>query len=214
MKGVAVAVAAGVVLSGTLTFAQAPQPAQAAPQPAKPPAEPAAQTPAATPAPPRPFPEGGKVAFVVVQRIANESAEGKAATTRLQALQQKKAAELNEKNKQLQTAQQRLEKEATVLSAAAAADLQKQVEKLQVEIQRFQQDAQQELQDMQNQMMQEFSQKLEPIWAEIGKEKGLHFIFNGPDAGLVWADLALDVTGEAIKKLDARTATAPKPPVK
>ena len=40
-------------------------------------------------------------AYVVLQRIANESADGRVATTRIQALQQKKAAELNEKNKQL-----------------------------------------------------------------------------------------------------------------
>jgi outer membrane protein len=222
----AVVAAAGVLLAGILTSARTPQPApppgQAAPPapqtkptppttpPATPPAQPA--TPPPAPAPPRPFPEGAKVGYVIVQRIANESSEGKAATAKLQALQQKKAAELNEKNKQMQTAQQRLEKEASVLSAAAAADLQKQVERLQVEIQRAQQDAQQELQEMQNQMMQEFSQKLDPIWAEIGKEKGLHFIFNGPDAGLVWADPALDVTADAIKKLDARSTQ--KPPVK
>jgi outer membrane protein len=231
MRGSVVVAAAGVMLAGTMTLAQAPQPvpAQPAPQtakptvppatpapqtakPAVPPATPAAQTPAPPPpAPPRPFPEGSKVAYVIVQRIANESAEGKAATARLQAYQQKKAAELNDKNKQLQTIQQRLEKEATVLNPSTAADLQKQAEKLQVDIQRYQQDAQQELQEMQNQMMQEFSQKLDPIWIEIGKEKGLHFIFNGPDAGLVWADSALDVTGDAIKKLDARGA---KPPVK
>lgn len=214
MKRSAVVVAAGAMLAGTLTFAQAPQPAQPAPQTAKPapPAQPPAQTPPPAPAPPRPFPEGAKVAYVIVQRIANESAEGKAATARLQAYRQKKEAELNDKQKQLQSAQARLEKEASVLSGSAAADLQKQAEKLTVEIQRFQQDAQQELQDMQNQMMQEFSQKLDPIWAEIGKEKGLHFIFNGPDAGLVWADLALDVTADAIKKLDAKATS--KPPVK
>ncbi len=44
--------------------------------------------------PPKPFPEGAKIGYVVLQRIANESAEGKAATTKIQALQQKKAAEL------------------------------------------------------------------------------------------------------------------------
>jgi outer membrane protein len=225
MKRAAVVAAVGLMVAGTLTLTQAPQPAppsgQApppAPQtkptpPAIPPATPPAQpAPTPAPAPPRPFPEGAKVGYVIVQRIANESAEGKAATARLQAFQQKKAAELNEKNKQLQTAQQRLEKEASVLSGAAAAELQKQAEKLQVEIQRFQQDAQQELQEMQNQMMQEFSQKLDPIWSEIGKEKGLHFLFNGPDAGLVWADPALDVTADAIKKLDAKSGQ--KPPVK
>ena len=110
----------GFAVLGTITmlavapvFAQTPAaPAGAKPAPqAPPPAAPATQ-PAPAPAPPRPFPEGAKIAFVVLQRIANESADGKTATTRIQALQQKKAAELTDKNKQLQTAQQRLEKEA------------------------------------------------------------------------------------------------------
>jgi outer membrane protein len=149
---------------------------------------------------------------VVLQRIANESAEGKTATTRIQGLQQKKAAELNEKNKQLQTAQQRLEKEASVLSASAAGELQKQVERLTVEIQRFTQDAQAEVQELQQQLQQDFQVRLEPVLQEIGREKGLHFIFNGPDAGLVWADIALDISDDVIQKLDAKAAGA-KPPV-
>jgi outer membrane protein len=174
----------------------APPPAQAKPAPPMP----GPQTP---PSPPRPFPEGSKVAYVVLQRVANESGEGKVATARIQALQQKKAAELNDKQKQLQTAQQKLEKEASVLSSTAAAELQKTAERLQVEIQRFTQDAQQEVQELQQQLQQEFQVKLEPVLQEIGKEKGLHFIFNGPDAGLVWADNALDISADVIKKLDA-----------
>jgi outer membrane protein len=131
-------------------------------------------------------------------------------------LQQKKANELNDKNKQLQTLQQKLEKEGAVLSASAQGDLQKQIEKLNVEIQRFTQDAQQEIQDLQNNLQAQFQQKIDPILAEVGKEKGLHFIFNGPDSGLVWADLGLDISAEVVKKLDAgfKGTAAPKPPVK
>jgi outer membrane protein len=189
--------------------AQTPQP----PAPATPPATPPSQQVAPAPGPPRPFPEGSKVAYVVLQRIANESADGKAATTRIQALQQKKAAELTDKNKQLQGAQQKLEKESSVLSSTAAGELQKQVERLQVEIQRSQQDAQAEVQELQQALQQEFQVKLEPVLQEIGKEKGLHFIFNGPDAGLVWADAALDISAEVIKKLDAAKPAPAKPPV-
>jgi outer membrane protein len=215
----------GFAVLGTITmlavapvFAQTPAaPAGAKPAPqAPPPAAPATQpapTPAPAPAPPRPFPEGAKIAFVVLQRIANESAEGKTATTRIQALQQKKAAELTDKNKQLQTAQQRLEKEASVLSANASGELQKQVERLTVEIQRFTQDAQAEVQELQQQLQQEFQVRLEPVLQEIGREKGLHFIFNGPDAGLVWADNALDISADVIKKLDAAKPAGNKPPV-
>ena len=211
----------GFAVLGTITMlavapvlAQTPAaPAGAKPAPqAPPPAAPATQ-PAPAPAPPRPFPEGAKMAFVVLQRIANESADGKTATTRIQALQQKKAAELTDKNKQLQTAQQRLEKEASVLSATASGELQKQVERLTVEIQRFTQDAQAEVQELQQQLQQEFQVRLEPVLQEIGREKGLHFIFNGPDAGLVWADNALDISADVIKKLDAAKPAGNKPPV-
>jgi len=211
----------GFAVLGTITmlaiapvFAQTPAaPAGAKPAPqAPPPAAPATQ-PAPAPAPPRPFPEGAKIAFVVLQRIANESADGKTATTRIQALQQKKAAELTDKNKQLQTAQQRLEKEASVLSATASGELQKQVERLTVEIQRFTQDAQAEVQELQQQLQQDFQVRLEPVLQEIGREKGLHFIFNGPDAGLVWADNALDISADVIKKLDAAKPAGNKPPV-
>jgi hypothetical protein len=37
-------------------------------------------------------------------------------------------------------------------------------------------------------------------------------VFNGPDAGLVWADSALDISAEIIKKLDAAKPAATKPP--
>lgn len=220
MRGFAFGVAVALTLAVAPTFAQAPAPtgqpqppAPAAPAPQKPaaPATPPAQ--AAPPPAPKPFPEGAKVAYVVLQRIANESAEGKAATTKIQALQQKKAAELNDKNKQLQGLQQKLEKEGSVMSATAQADVQKQIERIQVEVQRFTQDAQKEIQDLQTDLQQQFEQRMTPILAQVGQEKGLHYIFNGPDSGMVWADPGLDISAEVIKKLDA-TPGGTKPPVK
>jgi outer membrane protein len=195
MRALVVVFALSMVLAASPVFAQAPAPA----------APPAAQQPPA----PKPFPEGAKVAYVVLQRIANESADGRVATTRIQALQQKKAAELAERNKQLTGLQQKLEKEGAVMSAAAAADLQKQIEKLNVEVQRFTQDAQAEVQELQQELQQEFQQRLEPVLQQVAQDMGLQFVFNGPDAGLVWADAALDISGEVIKKLDSA-----KPPAK
>jgi outer membrane protein len=206
MKGFIVVVALAAVL------AAAPVYAQAAADQAKPVAPPpAAQAPAQPPAP-KPFPQGAKVAYVVLQRIANESADGRVATTRIQALQQKKAAELNERNKQLTSMQQKLEKEGSVMSASAAAELQKNIEKANVDVQRFTQDAQAEVQELQQSLQQEFQQRLEPVLQQVGAEMGLHFVFNGPDAGLVWADAALDISAEVIKKLDSAKPPAAKPP--
>lgn len=203
MRGFAVVVALGLMLVASPAFAQAPvPPAPAAPAQAAPP-----------PAAPKPFPEGAKVAYVVLQRIANESADGRVATTRIQALQQKRAAELSEKNTQLTALQQKLEKEGSVMSASAAADLQKQVEKLNLDVQRFTQDAQAEVQELQQMLQQEFQDRLEPVLQELAKEMGLQFVFNGPEAGLVWADAALDISTDLIKKLDAaKPPAATKPP--
>jgi Skp family chaperone for outer membrane proteins len=223
MKALVRVVALSAMLAASPVFAQAPaapaqqppaKPAPAAPAPTAP--APAAPAPAQPPAP-KPFPQGAKVAYVVLQRIANESADGRVATTRIQALQQKKAAELTEKNKQLTGLQQKLEKEGSVMSATVAADMQKQIEKLNLDVQRFTQDAQAEVQELQQQLQQEFQQRLEPVIQQVATEMGLQFVFNGPDAGLVWADAALDISAEIIKKLDAakpaaKPAVPPKPP--
>ena len=218
MRGVLFGAALTVLAMAGAAAAQTPavpaapatqKPAPAPAQPAPAPAQPAAQTP---PPAPRPFPEGAKIAYVVLQRIANESADGKTASAKIQALQTKKAAELNDKQKQLQTLQQKLEKEGSVMSLTAQGDMQKQVERLQVEIQRFTQDAQAEIQELQNQLQQQFQVRIEPVLAQVGQEKGLHLIFNGPDSGLVWADPGLDISADVIKKLD--TGAAAKPPVK
>ena len=210
MKAFVVVMVFSVTLAAAPAFAQAPA---GAPAPAKPAPAPAAPAAAAPPVqtPPKPFPQGSKVAYVVLQRIANESADGRVATTRIQALQQKKAAELNEKNKQLTAAQQKLEKEGAVMSAAVGAELQKTIERLNVEVQRFTQDAQAEVQELQQTLQQEFQQRLEPVLQQVATDMGLQFVFNGPDAGLVWADASLDISGEVIKKLDSAKPPTNKP---
>jgi Skp family chaperone for outer membrane proteins len=194
-----------VALASAPSYAQTP-----------PPAAPAPQTQAAPAPAQRPFPAGTKYAFINIQRIAAESAEGKALAGKVQALNQQKVNELNERNKQLQAAQQKLESGASVLSPNAAAQLQKDVERMQVDIQRFTEDAQQEVTSLQTQLQEEFQMKLSPVVQQVATEKGLHLLFSAADSGLVWADLSLDITGEVIQKFDAASksgslSVAPKP---
>jgi len=214
MKGFVRAAVLSFVLIAAPTFAQTPAPAQPAPKPAAPtaPATPPAQTPPAQPAPaPKPFPEGAKVAYINIQRIANESAEGKAATAKVQALVQKKQAEANEKNKALQADQAKLASGGSVLSEAARGELEKKIERQNVELQRATQDAQQEVQELQQQLQAEFQRKLMPIVQQVAQAKGIHVLFSAADSGIVWADGGLDITGDVIKQFDTPAAT-PKPP--
>jgi Skp family chaperone for outer membrane proteins len=219
-----VAVALSLALSAAPTFAAqgapAPAPQGAAQQPAPRPTAPSpgAPTPAAPQQPaaaPVPFPEGAKYAVINIQRIANESAEGKAATGRVNALVARKQAEGAEKTKQLQAAQQKLDAGGTVMSDNARGLLQKEIERLTVDIQRFNEDAQAEVQQLQNDLMADFERKLTPVIAQVATEKQLHLIFSAADAGLVWGYPGLDITAEVIKKFDAAApapaAAAPAP---
>jgi len=75
--------------------------------------------------------------------------------------------------------------------------------------QRFQQDAQAEVQKLQGDLQGEFQKKLFPILQQMAQEKHLSMLLSAADAGLLWADPSLDLTAEAIKRLDAAPATKP-----
>ena len=204
MRGLALAATVYFVLTAAPIFAQTPAAPPAAPAPA----------PAPAPQVQRPFPVGTKYAFVNIQRVAAESAAGKTLAGKVQALNQQKVNELNEKNKALQGSQQKLESGGSVLSPTAIAQLQKDIERQQVDIQRFTEDAQQDVTNLQTQLQDEFQVRLSPVIQQVATERGLHMLFSVVDSGLVWADPSLDITPEVIQKFDSApgvAAAAPKP---
>jgi len=217
MRAVAIAAALALALSAAPVFAQAGQtPGRPAPQGAPRPApvqQPAQPVP--PPQPPAPFPQGAKIAFVNLQAIAQLSADGKAANARVQALAQKKQTEGQTKAKALQDNQQKLQTSGSVMSETARSQLEKEIERQTVEGQRFEQDAQAELNELQQELQTDFQKKLMPVLEALSKEKGLEILFSAADSGVIWAQPGLDLTLEAVKKLDgARGApsTASAPP--
>jgi outer membrane protein len=209
MKGLAMAGTLALVLSAAPAFAQAAgqttPPPQTAPKPVQtPPPAPPVQ-------PPAPFPAGAKIGVVNLQAIASNSSEGKAASARVQALIQKKQTEGAEKSKALQANQQKLQQSGSLMNDAAKATLEKEIEKQNVEGQRFQQDAQAEINELQQELQGDFQKKLFPILQSLAQEKGLHLLLSYQDAGVIWAEPGIDLTAEAIKKLDgAAKPGAPK----
>jgi Skp family chaperone for outer membrane proteins len=221
LKTMSVMAALGIALAAAPAFAQTPPPTT--PPPAQPPATqppvtqppatpPAGQTPApptaAKPAAPVPFPEGAKVAFVDIQSVAQNSAEGKAATARIEEARKKITASLQEKTKAVQALQQKLQQGANVMSPAALSQLEKDIEKQNRELQFAQQDAQTEVGELQQSLQFEFQEKLNPVIEALRKDKGLHMIFSIRDGGIAAADVGLDLTGELTKRFDAAAKPA------
>jgi Skp family chaperone for outer membrane proteins len=205
MRGLVLAASLVLVLSAAPTFAQAPAPAAQTP----------AQTaPAPAPQPPAAFPAGAQVGLVNLQMIAQLSNEGKAASARVNALIQKKQSEGAERAKQLQANQQKLETSGGVMNESARAALEKEIERQARDGERFQQDAQAEVTELQQDLQDDFQRKLFPLLEAMAKEKGLHTLLSQQDAGVIWWDPGIDLTAEAVKRLDAATAkpaAAPKP---
>jgi len=213
MRRLAVAVPVALLLSvmPALAMAQAPPPAGQAPGQPKPaptaPAQPApkpVQPPIAAqpPSPPKPFPQGAKMAFVNLQAVFQLSADGKAAAAKVQSLTTQKQAQIAERQKVLQANQQKLQTGGTLMNEQARGQLEKDVEKQTRELERFQQDAQAELQDLQVELNDGFQKKLFPVLQKMAEEKGLQMLFSAADAGLIWADEGLNLTEEAVKRLD------------
>jgi Skp family chaperone for outer membrane proteins len=204
-----------VVLTASLALglSAAPVLAQAPARPTQPaPARPAAPAPAPAtvpPSPPAPFPAGAKIAYVNLQQVANLSVEGKGLTAKVQALMQKKQNEAQTKSKALADAQQKLAQSSALMSETARAALEKDIERMNVEGQRFQQDAQAEINELSQQLQNEFQQKLFPILDLVAKDRGIDLLLSAADAGLVWAAPGLDLTMDAVKKLDERMGAKP-----
>jgi len=225
MRGSAIAASLALLLTAISVapvFAQQP-PAQAKPAQPTPPAQakPAPPTqpptqPAPAPAvvqPPMPFPQGSKIAFFNPQAVFQNSADGRAAVTRVNALIQKKQTENADKAKLLQGNQQKLQTSGSVMNEAARTQLEKEIDRQTKEAERFQQDAQAEINELQQEVQNEFVKKLSPIIEQIATEKGLQMVFNAVESGIAWAMPGLDLTADVVKKLDAtaKPATAPKP---
>jgi len=209
MRVFAIAAAFSLMLAPG-AFAQAPAgqkpPAPAAPATQKPPGPAAPASPAA---PPARFQDGLKYAYVNMQAIAQQSAEGKTLADRLKTAQDAKQRELQDKNKNLQAMQQKLDQGGSVLSEAARTQLQTDIDRTQRDLQRASEDAQEELQKLAQQVEEDFTRKVLPIVDKVAKEKQVHFVFNAAQSGLIWADPGMDLTTEVIAALNGSKPAAP-----
>ena len=164
-----------------------------------PPAAPAPQAPA--PAAPVPFPEGAKIAYVDFQRVASESELGKGAAAKILAFQQKKQAEGQEKNKQLQAMLEKQKTQGSVLSEAAMKQLDLDIAKAQRDLQYFQNEAQAEAETLNNELMREFQAQVLPLVQKVATERGLHMVFDVQS--FIFANRGLDLTPEIITRANA-----------
>lgn len=163
----------------------------------------AAQTPAPAPA---------KIAVIDVERILTDSEAGKRALAELTALQKSK----QEQGQNLQNEINQLKQKAIDGKLALADDklreIERQVEEKTIALQRFSDDATRELTKRRDEVLGAVEQGIFPIINVVGKEGGFTLIFNKFRSGLLYADDAVDITEDVIKRYNAAAPAAPASP--
>ena len=178
---------------------QVPPPTGTQQKPAAP--APAAPKPAATPVP---FPAEAKVAYIDLQVVVRDSKLGKAGQESMKVLNDKLAAALAVKNKEIQALQDKIKTQQGVVSDTVMNGMAKDLERLGREAQFMQQDAQVQIDQKNAELLQDFQVKVLPIVEEMRKEKGLWIIFAlGENSNIAAAHAGLDLSGEVVKRLDA-----------
>jgi len=143
-----------------------------------------------------------KVAVIDVQRVVTESDAGKEALGKLKGLQDSKIAEGQKLQNELDALKEQLTKQRFTLSDDKIEAMGKQIQDKGIELKRFQDDAQRELDDARRKALGDLEQKILPIINDLGKEKGITLIFNKFQSGLVYADDAVDITDEVIRRFN------------
>jgi len=147
-----------------------------------------------------------KLAVIDVNRIMTDSARGKAVLASIEKMQSERSAQLKTMNEELTDMQKRFQEGRLSLAEDKLAELQAQIEEKDRLFKRAREDAERDIQKRRADEIEKIESAVFPIINGLGKEGGYTMIFNKFQSGLVYADDAVDITNEVIKRLDGSAA--------
>lgn len=136
-----------------------------------------------------------KIAMVDMQRVLNETKEGKKARTELETSSKAKQEKLDKKRTQL-------ESDAAKLGSLKGAQLAAAQEKLQresMELQSMLMTLEQELGDQHNRTLESMYKRAQDIVSKLAKERGIDLVLVRDQMTVIYAKDGLDITEEVVK---------------
>jgi Skp family chaperone for outer membrane proteins len=199
-----VLVLSALLVAGNAYAQTTPPPVQTPPPAGQKPPTPSLPMPSPSPTP-VPFPADAKIAYIDLQAVVAQSLLGKAGQESMKALNEKLAADLSAKNKEIQSLQDRIKTQSSVVSDAVLTGMQRDLERLQRAAQKAADDAQVEVNNLNTDLLQGFQKQVIPIVEEMRNEKGLWIIFAlGENSNIAAAHAGLDLSADLVKRLDAK----------
>lgn len=164
-----------------------------------------AQTAAPAPGPATSGSASAGVAIIDAQRLALESAPGKEAYGRLQKLAAQKKDDLDKVEKDARDLVQKLSDQGSSMPADKLEALQKQADDKQKAWKRMQEDSQKDLQEAERKEMAALENRIGPIVKEYFRERHYSLVLD-TRAGILYADEAINVTDEVLKRINTSVA--------
>lgn len=137
-----------------------------------------------------------KIAIINLQRAVLESDEIKKASTELEGRYKPRQADMQKIEKELQSIQENLQKNAGKLTPQAEADLTAQGQRRQRELQRLTEDLQADVDRERNDILSKSSKQMTSVVSKLAAEKGYDVVVDVTNT--VFFKPALEITNEAL----------------
>ncbi len=145
-----------------------------------------------------------KIGFVDIQKAVNECNAGKEAKKAIVKEIEKFQRQFADKQKELQTMKEALDKQAPMLNPDARAAKEKDLQSKAREFQRWQEDSQNEVNQKRMEMERNISIGLQRVIQKLGADEGYAFIMELNENIVLFASKAVDLTDRVIKLHDTQ----------
>jgi outer membrane protein len=166
----------------------------------------------------------GKYAVINIQGAIISTKDGQKAAAELNAKTAPKKKELEQKQTEINSLQDQLNKGSNTLSETAKNDIYKNIEAKKKGLQREVEDAQADLEADQQKLLQQLGQKILAVIEKYSRDNGITMVVDvsSPQTPVLYASPSIDITKEIIELYDknassgassaAPAAPAAKPP--
>ena len=156
----------------------------------------------------------GKFAVINIQQAIINTKDGQKAAAELNAKTAPKKKELEQKQNEIASLQDQLNKGTNTLSDSAKNDLYKNIEYKKKNLQREVEDAQADLEADQGKLLQQLGQKILAVIEKYSRDNGYTMVVDvsSQQTPVLYASPSIDITKEIIELYDKNTASsAPAP---
>jgi outer membrane protein len=141
-----------------------------------------------------------KVALVDMQRVLNETKQGKKARSKLEKSSEAKSKKLESKRTKLEAEMKQAEGKSGAELAAAQEKLQRDY----MELQQMHMQLQQDLAVQENELLEQIYKNSQSVVNGLAKEYGVDVVLIRDESTVLYADKSMDVTAELVKRYDKK----------